>query len=134
MKILASALLLSSGALAFSQAPPRAPVNPDWLSQLGQPDATTRKGWSPKVPDTAPTPWLAQHAPKKRLRGTKIDPKFILRPPKWSFAQQQSKPPVVQGLYPDLQLLPVQTAGVSKEPIGQLPAAGEIPAAGGLRP
>lgn len=121
MKFWVPALLFSATVPSFCQSTPQHSTDPDQIFQMPrqfqQAPRDFNKPPSFKTPLQAmllPRVAVPSHAPK--VGDPHLDADIIHRPPPESFAQQQPRIPLAGALYPNLKLLPVETARFDAPP------------------
>jgi hypothetical protein len=67
------------------------------------------------MPKTAPQ--ILLQAPRSTMKTPQIDPRILHRPDPNTFQQQEPRVPMAHNIYPDLKLLPVESARVEPIPI-----------------
>jgi hypothetical protein len=115
MKSLVLTFLLSASAPCFSQAAAQHPNNPDQIFRLPerfqQPSLEISQLPSFQAPlKMTPVPRLVLPGQPPRIATPHLDAQILRKPPANSFAHQQPQTPPAARIYPDLRLLPVQTA------------------------
>lgn len=79
-----------------------------------------RNGTQPRVfpfDKSIPAPGFTLQAPAPQFSSPRLDEHIIRRPPQGSFAAQAPRTPLANNLYPDLKLLPVETARLEPIPV-----------------
>ncbi len=121
MKCLVLALLLSATIPSPCQSTPQHSIDPDQIFQMPRQFQVAPRDFSKppafKAPlQVMPLPQVVTlgHAPK--VGDPHLDSDIIHRPPRESFAQQQQRTPLAGALYPNLKLLPVETARLDATP------------------
>ncbi len=114
-------LVLLPGSLAVCQKNPQLPADPGLLfqqpPQLTLPQSSLENSRVFKFDLNHPPQALVVTPPTGTGLDQQIDPEIIHRPPASAFAQQPSRTPLAHDLYPDLKLLPVETARLEPIPI-----------------
>ena len=64
-----------------------------------------------------PAPGLTIQPPAPRFANPRLDEHIIHRPPQGAFSQQQPHAPLARNFYPDLKLLPIETARMEPIPV-----------------
>jgi hypothetical protein len=67
--------------------------------------------------NSVPLPQVVLPAQTPRFGDPRLDAQIIHRPPLSDFAQQPPRSPLSRNLYPDLKLLPIETAQLENIPI-----------------
>lgn len=139
MKFLAVAFLLSSTIPSFCQTSPQHPFDPDQIFQLPKQFQQAPRDWSKppsfKAPlQVMPLPRVVIPSQAPKVGDPHLDAEIIHRPLLKSFAQQQPRTPLAGNLYPNLKLLPVETARLDTTPaawpkLKQEPTGQRCPAA-----
>ncbi len=121
MRFLVPALLLSATIPSFCQSTPQHFVDPDQIFQMPRQFQQAPRDFSKppafKAPlQVMPLPRviIPRHAPK--VGDPHLDADIIHRPRPESFAQQHPRTPLASALYPNLKLLPVETARLDATP------------------
>ncbi len=121
MKFLVPALLLSAAIPSFCQSNPQHSIDPDQIFQMPTQFKQAPRDFSKPPAFKAPFQnmflprvVLPSHAPK--VGDPRLDADIIHRPRPESFAQQQERTPLASTLYPNLKLLPVETARLDATP------------------
>jgi hypothetical protein len=114
MKFMVSALLLSSAILSFCQTSQH-PIDPDQIFQMPKQFQLVPRNFSQppssKVPlKIMPLPRVVVPSQVPKVGDPHLDTRIILKPPRDSFRHQQPRTPLAANIYPDLKLLPVETA------------------------
>ena len=120
MKFLVAAFLLSSTIPSFGEASPQDSIDPDQIFQMPKQflQAPRNLGKRPafKGPlKVMPLPRVVIPSRAPKVGDPHLDAEIIHRPLQ-SFAQQQPRTPLAANLYPDLKLLPVETARLDAAP------------------
>ncbi len=120
MKTLIPALLLSAAIPAVCQTP-QPPIDPNQIFPMPH-----QFQQSPRDPAKPPSfqfpsrffslPRIVRPPRKSQLGDPHFDVQIIHRPPPDSFAQQKPRTPPASNLYPDLKLLPIETARLDPIP------------------
>jgi hypothetical protein len=123
MQLTILGLLFCAGTTALCQATAPSPASPGrlWQSPLvATPPARDFSklppGWqaSAVVPPgflfQPRVPGLTEAKTDRRLDDAKIDPKIIVHPPQSSIGVRPPATPMAQNEYPNLQMLPIETA------------------------
>jgi hypothetical protein len=120
MKCLVPALLLSATIPSFCQSTPQHCIDPDQIFQMPAQFHQAPRDFSKPPVFKAPLQIrflprvvIPSHAPK--VGDPRLDSDIIHRPPPKSFAQQQ-RTPLAGAFYPNLKLLPVETARLDATP------------------
>ena len=115
MKFWVPALLLSATIPSFCQSIPQHSIDPDQIIQMPRQFQQAPRDFSkppafkaPLQVRLLPRVVIPSHAPK--VGDPHLDADIIHRPPAESFALQQPRIPPAGALYPDLKLLPIETA------------------------
>jgi hypothetical protein len=123
MRLTIFGLLFCAGTTAHAQANAPSPAIPDRLWQT--PPAVTPPardfsklppGWHasavvpPRILFQPGIPGLPKAETDRRLDDAEIDPKIIVHPPQSSIGVQPPGTPMAQNVYPNLQMLPIETA------------------------
>lgn len=119
MKFLVAAFLLSSTIPSFCQTSPQHSIDPDQIFQMPTQfqQRDLNKPPSFKVPlQVMPLPRVVIPSQAPKVGDPHLDAEIIHRPLLKSFAQQQPRTPLASALYPNLQLLPVETARLDATP------------------
>lgn len=120
MKYTALLLALCAGTGVFAQPAPAsgdpATTPNKRLYQLPWPDTQQPKIFKLQPGQDIFNPTEVA-VPQKQLMRNDIDRAMIVRPPAGSFIHQQPRTPLAHNLYPDLELLPVETARLEPIPI-----------------
>ena len=106
MKFLVPALLLSAAIPSFCQSNPQHSIDPDQIFQMPMQFKQAPRDFSKPPAFKAPLPMFLPRV----VGDTRLDSDIIHRPRPESFAQQQQRTPLASTLYPNLKLLPVETA------------------------
>ena len=112
MKPLIPALLLSAAVPALCQTTQRQFKIPPQPSPHTLPQ--------PRIfpfDKQVPEPGLAIRTPLAQIPSPQIDRQIIHRPPQDAFSQQQPRTPLAKNLYPDLKLMPIETARLEPIPV-----------------
>jgi hypothetical protein len=122
MKLLVAALLSSGTISSLCQNAPQQPVAPDQLYQMPKQFQLAPPRFSKEISRQTlsrimDSPRVMSPTQAPRLGDPHFDAKIIHRPPPASFAAQQPRSPIVSEPYPDLKLLPIETAAVVTTPI-----------------
>jgi hypothetical protein len=124
MRITILSLFLCAGTTAFCQTGAPAPAIPNnpWQTPLGSVPPPIRDfsklppGWH-AVPLTPPKMMYVPKVVDTRPKDARIDPKIIVHPPASSIGVQPPGTAVAQNEYPDLRMLPIESAGSHLEAI-----------------
>ena len=131
MKFVVAAFLLSSAIPSFGQASPQDSIDPDQIFQMPKGPLAPRdlnKAPAFKAPlQVMPLPRVVLPSRAPRVGDPQLDAEIIHRPLQKGFAQQQPRTPMAANLYPDLKLLPVETARLDATP-AEWPKVKEEPA------
>jgi hypothetical protein len=120
MKFLVPALLLSAAIPSFCQSNPQHSIDPEQIFQMSTQFKQARDFSKPPAFNAPlqsvflPRVVLPSHAPK--VGDPRLDSDIIHRPLPESFVQQQQHTPLSSTLYPNLKLLPVETARLDAAP------------------
>ena len=115
MRVLTAALLLSASVPCFCQTAVQHPVDPDQIFRLPdrfqQPLRNFGKPPSFAVPLwITPPPHVVIPTQTPRIGNPQPDTLIVRKPPPNSFAHQEPRTPLAASIYPDLRLLPVESA------------------------
>jgi hypothetical protein len=123
MRITILSLFLCAGTTAFCQTGAPAPAVPNnpWQAPLGvvppiRDFSKLPPGWH-AVPLTPPKMMYVPKVVDTRPKDAQIDPKIIVHPPASSIGVQPPGTAVAQNEYPDLRMLPIESAGSHLEAI-----------------
>jgi len=116
MKPLIPTLVLSAAMPALCQTPHR----PDQLPQVPPLQPSPHTWTQPRVfpfdrSQTLPGFTIRQPAPQ--FSNPQLDHRMIRRPPQDAFVQPKARAPLGSNLYPDLKLLPLETARLEPIPV-----------------
>jgi hypothetical protein len=121
MKFWVTALVLSATIPAFCQSSSQHSIDPDQIFQMPRQFLQSPRDFS-KPPAFKvrlqsmflPRVIIPSRAPK--LGVPQLDADIIHRPPSESFAERQHRTPLAGTFYPNLKLLPVETAQLDATP------------------
>jgi hypothetical protein len=114
MKPLIPVLFLSAAvpALCQSQHP--------YQFQVPPPQQSPHVWTQPRIfpfDKSLPAPGFTLHTPAPAFTNPNLDEHIIRRPPQGSFIPQPQRAPLAGNLYPDLRLLPLETARLDPIPV-----------------
>lgn len=124
MKPVWIALMFGFAPLAMSQTMPQDPPSP----LVQEPGSEQPLLQTPPQATPVPPGFKLEPGPKAGPKGAvpgprtpwihpKLDPQMIRRPTPGSFQQPEPRTPMAHSLYPDLELLPIETARLEAIPI-----------------
>ena len=121
MRLLVPALLLSSTVSCLCQNAQKHSVDPDQLFQMPRQFQSTSRDFGKPPSLRAPLPLMLlprviRPGQVPKIGAPHLDAEIIHRPMQGNFALQQPRTPMASGLYPDLKVLPVETARVDVAP------------------
>jgi len=115
MNPLIPALFLSAAVPALGQT-----FQPPYQFQVPPPQQSPRILPQPRVfpfDKSVPAPGLTLQTPAQRFTNPALDEPIVRSPPKGAFTPQQPRTPLAAKLYPDLKLMPLETARMEPIPV-----------------
>jgi hypothetical protein len=114
MRFLVPVLLLSSTIPSFCQTTEQHSIDPDQIFQMPKQFQLAPRSFSLSPSFKVqlrimPLPRVVLPSQVPKVGDPHLDSQIIRKPPQDSFAHQQTRTPLAMNIYPDLQLLPVET-------------------------